>query len=41
MAIPPATDLPEESRKYFREMYKLFIDIKAKKIDNIDLIEKI
>ena len=34
MAIPPATDLPEESRKYFREMYKLFIDIRGKNIDN-------
>ena len=34
MAIPPATDLPEESRKYFRDMYKLFIDIRDKNIDN-------
>ena len=34
MSIPPATDLPEESRKYFREMYKLFIDIRGKNIDN-------
>ncbi|MGN0492899.1 MAG: YggS family pyridoxal phosphate-dependent enzyme [Acutalibacteraceae bacterium] len=34
MAIPPATDLPEESRKYFRKMYKLFIDIRDKNIDN-------
>lgn len=34
MTIPPATDLPEESRKYFREMYKLFIDIRGKNIDN-------
>ena len=34
MALPPATDLPEESRKYFREMYKLFIDIRGKNIDN-------
>ncbi|MGN0451647.1 MAG: YggS family pyridoxal phosphate-dependent enzyme [Acutalibacteraceae bacterium] len=34
MTIPPAIDLPEESRKYFREMYKLFIDIRDKNIDN-------
>ena len=37
MAIPPATDLPEESRKYFRKMYKLFIDIRDKKIDNSNM----
>ncbi len=37
MAIPPATDLPEESRKYFRKMYKLFIDIRGKKIDNSNM----
>lgn len=37
MAIPPATDLPEESRKYFRNMYKLFIDIRDKKIDNSNM----
>lgn len=34
MTIPPATDLPEEARKYFRNMYKLFIDMRAKNIDN-------
>ncbi len=34
MAIPPICENPEENRKYFREMYKLFIDIGAKKIDN-------
>ena len=34
MSIPPATDLPEEARKYFRNMYKLFIDMRAKNIDN-------
>lgn len=34
MAIPPAADLPEETRKYFRNMYKLFIDMRDKKIDN-------
>ncbi len=37
MAIPPAADLPEESRKYFRKMYKLFIDIQGKTIDNSNM----
>lgn len=34
MAIPPIDPLPENTRKYFRNMYKLFIDIRAKNIDN-------
>ncbi len=34
MAIPPVCDDPQENRKYFRRMYKLFIDIRGKKIDN-------
>ena len=34
MAIPPICNLPEENRKYFKEMYQLFIDIKNKNIDN-------
>ena len=34
MAIPPICNNPEENRKYFRKMYKLFIDIQQKKIDN-------
>lgn len=34
MAIPPVCEAAEENRKYFRAMYKLFIDIKAQKIDN-------
>lgn len=34
MAIPPVCENPEENRKYFKEMYKLFIDIRTKKIDN-------
>lgn len=34
MTIPPICEKSEESRKYFREMYKLFIDITNKKIDN-------
>lgn len=34
MAIPPFCNSAEENRKYFRKMYKLFIDIRDKKIDN-------
>ncbi|MBR7133599.1 MAG: YggS family pyridoxal phosphate-dependent enzyme [Clostridia bacterium] len=34
MAIPPVCNSGEENRKYFCEMYKLFIDIRTKKIDN-------
>ncbi len=34
MAIPPICEEPEQNRKYFQKMYKLFIDIGAKKIDN-------
>ncbi len=34
MTIPPVCDSAEENREYFRKMYKLFIDIRDKKIDN-------
>ncbi len=34
MTIPPICEKSEENRKYFKEMYKLFIDIRDKKIDN-------
>jgi len=34
MAIPPVSENREDSRKYFRKMNKLFIDISSKKIDN-------
>ena len=34
MAIPPICDNPEQNRPYFKKMYKLFIDIGTKKIDN-------
>ena len=37
MAIPPICENPEENRCYFKQMKKLFIDINAKKIDNIDM----
>lgn len=34
MAIPPICNTKEENRKYFRKMYKLFVDIADKNIDN-------
>lgn len=34
MAIPPICENPEKNRKYFKQMYKLFVDIKDKNIDN-------
>ena len=34
MAIPPECEDPEENRKYFTIMKKLFVDIGSKKIDN-------
>ena len=37
MAIPPICDSGEENRKYFRKMYKLFIDISLKNIDNVSM----
>lgn len=37
MAIPPFCNNPEENRKYFRKMYKLFIDIQQQKIDNSNI----
>jgi len=35
MAIPPFTANPADSRPYFDAMYQLFIDMSAKKYDNI------
>lgn len=35
MAIPPICEKEQEIRTYFSAMYKLFIDIKSKKSDNI------
>lgn len=34
MAIPPICENCEENREFFKQMYKLFIDIRDKKIDN-------
>ncbi|MBQ0135704.1 MAG: alanine racemase, partial [Oscillospiraceae bacterium] len=37
MAIPPICDSSTEVRELFATMYKLFIDISSKKIDNINM----
>ena len=37
MTIPPICDNSEDCRKYFKKMYKLFIDISRKKIDNSNI----
>ena len=37
MAIPPICQKKSETRKYFSYMYKLFIDIRDKKLDNINM----
>ena len=38
MAIPPICENAEENRKYFSKMNKLFVDIKAKKLDNSNMV---
>lgn len=35
MTIPPKTDNPENSRRYFQQLYKIFIDKSQKKYNNI------
>ncbi len=37
MAIPPICENPSESRRFFSNMYNMFLDIRGKKIDNIDM----
>lgn len=37
MAIPPVSAFPGENRPYFAEMRELFIDIGAKKYDNVSM----
>lgn len=37
MTVPPICDDNGELRKYFSKMHKIFIDIKDKKLDNIDM----
>ena len=37
MTIPPETENPAESLRYFAEMYNLYVDITAKKYDNVSM----
>ena len=37
MTVPPICEDNSELRKYFSKMHKIFIDIKDKKLDNIDM----
>ena len=37
MAIPPVCEKPQDNIKFFDILYKLFIDIKAQKIDNSNI----
>ena len=37
MTIPPICDDDETLNKYFSKMHEIFIDIKSKKLDNIDM----
>lgn len=37
MAVPPVCETPEQARPYFRRMRKLFVDIKDKKTDNMNI----
>ena len=39
MTIPPILHTEHEKREIFSKMYQLFVDIKGKKIDNIDMQE--
>lgn len=37
MAIPPASENPGDNRRYFAEMRNLFVDINAKRYDNVSM----
>lgn len=37
MTIPPICDTAMQARQFFRKMYNLYVDIKAKKIDNSNM----
>ena len=37
MCIPPILDTETARRKVFSEMYQMFLDMRAKKLDNIDM----
>ena len=37
MTVPPILETEYEKRKIFSEMYQLFVDIRDKKLDNINM----
>ena len=37
MTIAPFVENPEENRKYFEKLRKLYVDIKSKNIDNVNM----
>ena len=37
MCVPPPSETSAEKRAYFSEMYKEFLDIKSKKLDNVNM----
>ncbi len=37
MTIPPICETKDSEREFFNKMYKLFIDIRAKNIDNVNM----
>ena len=37
MAIPPISEKPGGNSEYFAQMHQLFVDIRAKKYDNVDM----
>ena len=39
MTVPPILQKEQEKREIFSKMYQLFVDIRAKKLDNIDVQE--
>jgi len=38
MTVPPFLEEESQTRKFFSQMYRLFIDIQGKKMDNIDIL---
>ena len=39
MTVPPILPTEYEKRQVFSKMYQLFVDIRDKKLDNIDMLE--
>lgn len=37
MCIPPICEDPAELERYFEKMHRLFVDIKEKNIDNVNM----